>query len=241
MPVIRPTETSVAPIAFSLKDIERQAQALLVRARQRAESLLKEALETAESLRSQAKTEGFAEGREQGVAAAFAQGLIDGKAQATAAHQAALSQVTQALASAAGQLEAAKQDLLGNSLVDVIELSTAIARKVTKRQAAIDPAVLTENVREALRLTVHASDIHIVLNPAQRQVLLDELPALQRHYANLKHVELLDDPSIEVGGCRLITRHGEVEAEIDKQLDRVIAELMPEEKEPRGLVASATR
>ena len=139
---------------------------------------------------------------------------------------------------AAAQLEAAKLDLMGNSLVGVIELSTAIARKVTKRQAAIDPAVLTENVREALRLTVHATDIHIVLNPAQRQLLLDELPTLQRHYANLQHVQLLDDPAIEPGGCRLITRHGGVEAEIDKQLERVIAELMPEQPMPADTAIS---
>ena len=55
-----------------------------------------------------------------------------------------------------------------------------------------------------------------------------ELPKLQLHWPNLKHVELVEDASVSPGGCRVMTRHGEVNAQIDTQLDRVIAELMPE-------------
>jgi flagellar biosynthesis/type III secretory pathway protein FliH len=47
------------------------------------------------------------------------------------------------------------------------------------------------------------------------------------NWPSLKHVELIDDPAVAPGGCRILTRHGEVDAEIEGQLDRVIAELLP--------------
>jgi len=105
-------------------------------------------------------------------------------------------------------LDAARRDLEADGIGEVIALATAIARRVTKRQAAIDPAVLTENIREAMKMAVHAADVRIAINPAQRKTVSDELPQLQLNWPNLKHVELIDDPQVVVGGCRILTRNG---------------------------------
>ena len=42
-----------------------------------------------------------------------------------------------------------------------------------------------------------------------------------------KHVELTDDATLAPGGCRIYTRGGRVDAALDEQLDRVIADLLP--------------
>jgi flagellar biosynthesis/type III secretory pathway protein FliH len=58
-------------------------------------------------------------------------------------------------------------------------------------------------------------------------MLNDELPKLKLHWPQVKHVEMMEDETVGMGGCRIMTRHGEVDAGIDQQLDRVIAELSP--------------
>jgi flagellar biosynthesis/type III secretory pathway protein FliH len=44
----------------------------------------------------------------------------------------------------------------------------------------------------------------------------------------LKHVELMDDPSLSPGGCRILTGGGVIDAELNAQVDRIAAELLPE-------------
>jgi flagellar assembly protein FliH len=228
MALIKSTNTPPTLSPFSMRDIEAQATALLRGARRAAEQLLVEAQREADALKLQARAEGLSEGERDGLAKGLEEGRRSGHQAAMNEMKAQLAQVWAALSSAVTQLESARIELEAAGITEVVELSSAIARRVTKRQAAIDPGVLTENIREAMSLAVHAADVRIVINPAQRQTLTQELPKLQLHWPNLKHVELVDDPSISPGGCRVLTRQGEVDAQIDTQLDRVIAELMPE-------------
>jgi flagellar biosynthesis/type III secretory pathway protein FliH len=67
--------------------------------------------------------------------------------------------------------------------------------------------------------------VHIAIHPAQREVITAELPKLKLHWPQVKHVELIEDESVGIGGCRVITRHGQVDGAIDQQLDRVISEI----------------
>ena len=230
MPVIKSTTPQPALTQFSIRDMEIQAQSLLLRAKRAADALLAEAQREGDLLRQQAKAEGFAQGRSEGTL----QGIEEGR---KTGHQAALSEIKpqltaawNALTAAMQQLDAARYELESAGITEVIQLAAAIARRVTKIQATIDPAVLIENLKEAMKLAVHAADVRIVIHPSQRATLMDELPKLQMNWPNLKHVELADDPAITPGGCRLLTGSGEVDARIEEQLDRVIRELLPNEK-----------
>ena len=228
MALIKSSNAPPSLSPFSMRDIEAQATALLRGARRAAEQLLAGAQREADALKLQARAEGLTEGERDGLAKGLEEGRRSGHQAAMNEMKAQLGQVWAALSSAVTQLESARIELEAAGITEVVELSSAIARRVTKRKAAIDPVVLTENIREAMSLAVHAADVRIVINPAQRQTLTQELPKLQLHWPNLKHVELVEDASVSPGGCRVMTRHGEVNAQIDTQLDRVIAELMPE-------------
>ena len=217
--------SSLSP--FSMADIEQAAQRMLLRARGAAEQLLAEAQREADLLKASAVREGFAAGQRDGMLQGLEDGKATGHATALAEVKSQLTLVWQALTEAVQALEASRQDLEAAGLTEVIDLSSNIARRVTKRQAAIDPAVLTENMREAMKFAVQAADVRIVIHPSQLKTMTEELPKLQMTWPNLKHVELMQDASILPGGCRILTRHGEVDAQIDEQLERVIGELLP--------------
>ena len=227
MGLIKSSHAPASLCAFSLADIDRQAKAILLRARQRADQLLAAAQAQAEELKQQATAQGLAEGRQAGTAQGFEQGKRDGQQQALNESRAQLQAAMHALGAALAALDAGRADLEASALVEVVELAIAIARRITKRQALIDPAILAANLREAMKLVVKSADVRVAIHPAQRQTLDAMLPQLQMQWPNLAHVQVIEDPSLTPGGCRVLTAQGQIDADLDAQLDRVEAELLP--------------
>ena len=212
---------------FSMRDVEEQARALLVRARQAAEELIAEAQREAVGLKAAAHAQGLAEGRREGLARGSEEGRAAGRDQALEESRAQLARAVAALGEAVTDLDADRGELEAAALEEVVGLAIAVARRVTKRQGLIDPCVLAENLREAMRLVVHAADVKVAIHPAQRATLDGALPALRLEFPRLGHVELVDDASVDPGGCRVYAGGGRVDATLDEQLDRVVADLLP--------------
>jgi flagellar assembly protein FliH len=214
---------------FSMRDVEDQAKAVLLRARQAAERLLAEAQREAAELKKAAHAHGLAEGRRDGLAKGADEGRAAGQKQALEEHRAQLTQAVAALTEAAADLDASRGELEAAALEEVVSLAIAVARRVTKRQALIEPQVLTDNLRDAMRLVVSAGAVKVAIHPAQRQTLDAALPALRLDFPCLTHVEIVDDDSVEPGGCRVFAGGGQIDATLDEQLDRVVADLLPTE------------
>ncbi len=227
MALIKSQQAPAGLSPFSMKDIENQARDLLLRARSRAEQLLAGAQAEAQRLKAEAIVEGRAQGKTEGIAAGLDEGRKNGQAAALAEHREQFAAALEALSGAAARLEESRQMLESEALRDVVELAIAIARRITKRQGLVDPATLAANVEEALRLVLHSHEVRIAIHPAQRQTLLRALPAIQAKWPQFKHIEMVDDEAIAPGGCRLSTNQGSVDADLETQLDRVVADLMP--------------
>jgi flagellar assembly protein FliH len=241
MGLIKSTNAPPALTPFSMRDVEDQAKALLLRARQAAERLLAEAQREGEAIRKRSHAEGLADGMVEGLARGAEEGRRSGQQQALDEHRAALAQALAALTSAGQALDASRADLESGALQEVVELAIAVARRVTKRQGVIDPAVLTENLREAMKLVVHAGDVKVAMHPTQRQTLHAALPALKLEFPKLKHVELVDDSALSPGGCRVFAGHGQIDADLGEQLDRVAIDLLPEPMEADTEVYAVAR
>jgi flagellar assembly protein FliH len=224
------SESSRAAAAspFSMADIERQAHALIAQAKSQAARILSEAQRMADEMKEQSKALGLAEGQADG----FQQGLKDGheagRQEALNEQREALAELVQALASACSDLDSSRRRLESEAVTDVMRLAVAIARKATKRLGALDDHVVTGNLTEAMKLTVHASDVRIAVAPSQKKTLDDALPDLRMQWPALRHVELVADESLAPGGCRIFSNAGQVHADLDGQIDRIAAELIPD-------------
>ncbi len=216
---------SVSP--FSMRDVENEARGILARARRQAEQLLAAAQIESERLKKESHALGLAEGRREGNAAGLEAGRAAGRSEALAAQSDSLRHVLGALTVSVAALEAQRTALEAAALADVVKLSVAIARRVTKRQGLIEPDVLAANLAELMSLVAHASDIRIAIHPRQNQALKEILPQLQVQWPNLRHVEVIDDPTIAPGGCKVYTQQGFVDADLDAQLTRIVDDLLP--------------
>jgi len=228
MGLIKATNAPTTLRPFSMVDIEAAARSILLKARKQAEQLLAAAQREADELKEVGRAEGLREGLQKGNADGTRQGAEAGRREAFEKHQKEFAGAVAALKAAALDIEARRFDLEAEGLREVVQLAAAIARKVTKRQGLIDEKVLADNLTEAMKLAVGAADVRVAIHPSQRATLTETLPLLRTDWPALKHIELVDDPGVSPGGCRVFTRGGLVDADLDSQLDRVVADLLPE-------------
>jgi flagellar assembly protein FliH len=227
MPLIKSANVPSSISSFSMVNIETQARSLLGRAQRKADELLAAAQAEAESMKKAAHTQGLADGRRDGLAQGPAEGKKSGHDQALNEHREKFTAAIAALSAAATQFDNQRGDLEATGLRSVIELSASIARRVTKRQAMLDPQVLIENLQGAMKLVSHAADVRIAVRPADLETLKAELANLKSRWPQLNHVELIEDATLGRGGCRVFTASGAVDGDLDGQLDRVIEQLLP--------------
>ena len=228
MGLIKSTQATPSITTFSMIDVEEAAKRVILRAQRQAERLLAETRKEADAIKLLARAEGEATGRREGYAAGMDAGKKAGHEQALAEHREQLGNVLRSVTAIANELDERRCELEVAAEREVIELAIAIAERVTKRLGAMDPAVLTANVSEALKLVVHAADVRMAIHPAQKAALTDALPRLRMEWPALGHVELIEDPAIASGGCRLFTHRGSFDADLDVQLRNIAAALVPD-------------
>ena len=227
MGLIKSENTPGSIVPFTMTDIERHAKKLILRAQQRAEQMLAAAQSEAEVIREEAYSSGKIEGRKEGTAEGLTQGRQAGHQQALTEFKNQFTQASAAFNAAAATVDQTRNQMEAEGLVEVVKLSLAIARRITKRQAVLDPQVLIENLREAMKLVIKSVDIRIAIHPTQRKILDDALPALQLQWPSLVHVTVIEEAALQPGGCRVYSEHGQIDASIETQLDRIAAELLP--------------
>ncbi|MBL8989962.1 MAG: hypothetical protein JNJ48_00110 [Phycisphaerae bacterium] len=224
-------DLSKCAVVLDLGDLQRQADAILSAARQRAAAELDEARRERERLVAGAAEAGHAQGLARGLAEGRERGFEQGRAEALAANQEAIAKLRASWAAALDGWNAQRDGMLDAARRDVVGLAAMVAEKVTRRAVRLDPSAVVDQMREVLALVLRPSRLVVRVNPADRPLVEAALPEAMARFHNAQHVELMDDPGVERGSCvaRLAGSDGEIDASIGTQLERIVAELLPGE------------
>ena len=131
----------------------------------------------------------------------FAAGLAEGKALGRQQVQ-RLSQLVQLV-------DAAFDDLEASTASALIELSIDLARAVVRSELTTRNDQIQTVVSEALRTLPEAVTTgEIMLNPSDHELVTTYLQESDK----LGNWRLVADPSVEAGGCRIITRSCDIDA-----------------------------
>ena len=230
MGLIKQAAASPAVLRFSLRDVEAQAQMILDDARREAARIIREAKDEASDLEHDSVAIGYHQGWTQGVD----KGKDAGQDRAFHDCGPQVQAAIEALTSAADAMAKATAELESDLVNDAVELSIAIAERITRRAGLIDPAVLAENLREAMKLAARSNRICIAIHPRQMELLQQLLPALKMDWPAMENAQIVADETVSCGGCRVATSHGQVNADLQAQLDRIALKLLPQENAERG-------
>jgi len=206
---------------FSFSDIEREAEAILQRAHAQAARIIEKANTHIQEATNKQLREGFEKGQVEGRQAGFEEAVKEGRATAVQNASAELAQLTQALGQGLGALDKQKRSLLAQAESGLVELALEIARRVCKTAIGESTDVARANARSLLEMIQHRHDLEIHLNPAECELLPADVPELVGLTEDLSHMSIVPDGSVPRGGCVLKGRDGEIDASIDRQLDRI--------------------
>lgn len=211
--VIKASEQSTRGVAFNFDDLAAQADTYLEKVRGKASQIVDQAARDAVAVRQAAE----AEGRQ------LAQKAIDEMLDRKLAAQ--LETVLPALRAAASEIQISKQGWLAHWERQAVHLATAIAGRVCRGELARQPEITPRLVREALELAGGGGRVRLLLNPDDHTALGQQVERVVKETSRLASTELVADPRISRGGCRVETEFGAIDQQFEAQLARIEQEL----------------
>ncbi|NLW85688.1 MAG: hypothetical protein GXY38_02320 [Planctomycetes bacterium] len=215
-----------AAVPLELADVAAEARDIISRARSAAQKIVNDAQEQARQIQQlaadDARSAGFAKGREEG----FAQGLAAGRKEIEAELKTQSVELTQLAGRILGELAGAREELLREASGELLNLAIDIARKVVGTVAIRDISAARANLAKALELADPAGQVVVRVNPRQLEQLSLRLDGLTESLCVRGTVKLVADERIAPGGVKLGTRQGEIDATIDTQIRNVVEALV---------------
>jgi flagellar assembly protein FliH len=204
---------SIQQIAFNLEDMKLQAGKYLDQVRAQAVEIVAEAQKQADGVRKRAEGEG------KQAAMQAAEKVLDEKVGQRM--QTALPALQKTIAGIAD----AKQAFLGHWERSTVKLAAAIAAKIVRRHVPDMPDVTLALVREGLEMAAGSSKIRIHLHPTDCDTLKGQVDRLTKELERLGPAEVVANPEVTPGGCRIETQHGAIDQQFEAQLARIEEEL----------------
>jgi flagellar assembly protein FliH len=162
-----------------------------------------------------------------------AQAADDGKQAALAAVEASLrariDQETQSVVKALGHavqaIEQTRQAWQRHWEQHAVAVAMAIARRIVRRELAHVPEITVDLVREALALASGHQPIVVRMNPGDHKTLGPQVEQVVAQLRLIGQAQIVSDPAIASGGCKVETDYGAIDGQVATQLARIAEEL----------------
>jgi flagellar assembly protein FliH len=172
-----------------------------------------------DAMREAAQQEGFEQGRKEGQEFGRREGIEQGREQL----QARIEQFD-------GMLKTLDKpfDELDQQVEDeVVTLVINMVRQLIRREVKLDPGQIVGVVREALGvLPISSRNIRVVLHPEDAVLVREAYTLGERD----QQWQIVEDPVIQRGGCRINTDTSQIDATLDSRLSSLIAPLLSGER-----------
>ena len=211
-----------------------QADQILDEAQRQAEAVLAEAARQAEEMREI--------GRKEGQSAGYEAGLAEGRAKARAEAEqllhsareeaAALRAEAEAvLAQARQEAEKARQQVVEEAAMDIVNLAVAVAERLVRAHLAMDPEVVVRVAKEALMAMGMSERAVLRVNPLDLAAVQGSMDALKTVAPQVHEIVVEDDPSVPEGSAVVSGQGGVADGRWSVQLDNMRSAL---ERAARG-------
>ena len=179
--------------------------------------------------RRQGTEQGIKEGREEGQLRGYEEGLKEGRAAGTSEVERAFEErfdsevgpSLKALRHLSEGFEKSCEVLFRGAREELIELAVDIARRVVKREVREVEAIVVDHVRQAVDHLSQRHEVVVHLHPDDVEVLEGRQVEIKALFRDLRTIRLEPDPSMERGGCEVVSGGASIDLKIETQLERV--------------------
>ena len=150
-------------------------------------------------------------------AAAFEEGRAAGLAEA----RAELAPVAQGFVDAVAAVAAFQQAARERYERELLLVALGVARTVVQRELTERPSLWLDMLRAAIQRTVDRERVVVRVPAALGEFLREHAAEVKVALAEVKEVEIVDDPGLPPSGCILESRFGEIDLGVETQLEQV--------------------
>ncbi|HUW39617.1 MAG TPA: flagellar assembly protein FliH [Rectinemataceae bacterium] len=111
-----------------------------------------------------------------------------------------------------------RAEILEQTEAQVVELVLLVARKVVKVISENQKSVVVQNIGQALRKLKTKSEVIVRVNLADLQLATEHIKDFVQMTENAKKMTVVEDSTVDRGGCVIETDFGEIDARISSQL-----------------------
>jgi len=195
-------------------DAENQAASIIEKAKMEAAQIVADAEAERDRLKRDAHNEGFDQGQQEG----FAKG------------QAEVERLIERMHKMVESVMQRREEILQETESQIVELVILMARKVIKILSDNQKNVIMANVVAALKKVKTRGDVILRVNLEDVKLVTEHTDEFIQHVENIKGITVLEDSSVEKGGCIVETDFGAIDARISSQLTELenkIIEISP--------------
>lgn len=189
---------------------QKEAQDIVEKAKADAQNIISSAKVEEKSLFEKAKSDGFKAGHEEGYKAGNeeAQRLVE-----------RIHKMIEAV-------QAKRQEILDNTEQQIVNLVILIALKVVKIMSENQKSVIMSNVLQALKKVKGSGDVVLRVNLADVKLTTEHIKDFIHQVENIKNISVVEDSSVEKGGCIVETDFGAIDARISSQLNELETQIL---------------
>jgi flagellar biosynthesis/type III secretory pathway protein FliH len=208
-----PSGRAAQPVAFSFADMRGQANDYLGTVRAEAAKIIQQAHQQAEQIRRQAEVAG------RKAAEAAVERVLDEKVGKR------MDTLMPALDQLVREINDARGELLSHWERSAVKVACAMAQRIIRREISHDPQIALDLIADALRLATGSTEITLHVNPTDYENLGSQITRLSETLCRLTPAQIISDDAISPGGCRVETRYGAIDQQIEAQLLRIEEDL----------------
>lgn len=183
-------------------DAEREADAIIQKAKNEAAQIVADAQAEREKQKNDAYNEGFEAGHKEG----FDKGSAE------------VDRLIERMHKMLDAVMQRREEILSDTESQIVELVILMARKVIKILSENQKNVIMANTLAALKKVKTRGEVTLRVNLEDVKLTTANVDEFIKHVENIKGITILEDSSVERGGCIVETDFGAIDARISSQL-----------------------
>ena len=186
-------------------DAESEAQNIIARAKSEAAQIVADAQAERDRLRNEAETTGYDKGHQEG----YEKGVAE------------VDRLIDRMHTILEQVMKRREEILADTESQIVELVILMARKVIKILSENQKNVVMANTMAALKKVKTRGEVTLRVNLEDVKLTTANAQEFINHVENVQGITVLEDSTVERGGCIVETDFGAIDARISSQLQEL--------------------
>lgn len=189
---------------------QKEADEILEKAKLQADEIIKKAHEQEQEIFDRSNHDGYEKGHEEG----YQFGNEEAK------------RLVERLHKMIEAIQQKRQEILDGTEQQIVSLVLLISRKVVKIMSENQKSVIMANIIQALKKVKGRGDVTLRVNLDDVKLTTEHIKDFIKQVENIKNIYVVEDSSVEKGGCIVETDFGAIDARIASQLSELETQIL---------------